>query len=144
MITNTRELEKKQKTALLREARSFRIRYRIGQFIDGCVKVFQRQQKWEGESFYDRLPPEKLDWLLKVQADQVDHSAASRAQNWQVQGEDKHNMYAVFAKAAETVIANDPGLIAHIGARVDVVSAYLAPRHSESEFVSVDLQVKFS
>ena len=44
-------------------------------------------------------------------------------------------------KAVDDLLITDkPGIVAHIGARVDVVSCYLAPRHPESEFVSIDLQ----
>lgn len=139
--TNIRDLDKKQCRALLREARSFRFRYRVGQFVDGCVGIYRRHQKWLRNSNYERLPQSKLDWLLQVQADQVDHSAVNRAHKWKIKDiNDVSNAYAVFAKAVDPLITFNPGIIAHIGARVDVVSCYLAPRHPDSEFVSIDLQ----
>ena len=143
-MKTTTLLTLQQRAKLIWQANRFYFRYRIGQFVANSVRFFESYQRIMRQSDYDRLSPELLAEFQQVQHDQVDNTANSRARTWRIKADAKQdgkNHYALVARETEAILKATPLTpVAHVGARVDVVSEYLAKRFPELEFVSVDLQ----
>lgn len=146
-----------ERCSLLFEAMEFRLRYILGRLLLPFQKqlsgewfqlLFQRVKRFDSilaRSEYDRLPPDLLNELLKVQKDQVDQSAEHRATRYLVDDQtiqSTNNDYAFAAREAVKLLDRFPSLrsVANIGARVDVITNYLSAKYPDRSFTSIDLQ----
>lgn len=156
------DLPLSDRLSLLSQAGLFRARYLVGKLamciapntrsprLQADIRRAQRYDEIMRTSDYDKLPPEILNHLLEVQVDQVDSKAKWRAETFGLTDENisteqsKYGTgdYALTAREAMALLNEDASLdvVVHVGARVDVVSSYLAPKYPDRTFISVDLQ----
>lgn len=151
-----------EKFQLLAQAALFRARYLLGKLahriaphttsarLKADMRRAQRYDEIVANSNYDKLPASVLEHLLDVQVEQVDSKAKWRAETFRLTDENigtERSRYGTgdYALTAREIIAlldDDKSLdvIVHVGARVDVVSSYLAQKYPDRTFISVDLQ----
>lgn len=117
---------------------------RIAVFVNGNVARANNFDDLVSKRNYARLSPEAHRAILDLQVEQVDKKSEQRARDYQIADvNDRRNDYATAAREVAAVLTKDPSLspAANVGARVDVVSAFLAARFPNIHFMSVDLQL---
>ncbi len=151
---------------LLAQATEFRLRYLAGKLVKffvpntqspslkALIRRVERYDEIVANSNYDRLPPELLAQLQEVQVEQVDNKTAFRTKQFQLTDENINTVssrygtgdYALTARELMKLLDADKSLdvIAHVGARVDVVTSYVAPKYPDRTFISNDLQLNLA
>lgn len=151
---------------LLAQAAEFRLRYLAGKLVKrfapdaqspslkALIRRVERYDEIVANSNYDRLPPELLTQLQGVQVEQVDNKTAFRTKQFQLTDENINTVssrygtgdYALTARELMKLLDADKSLdvIVHVGARVDVVTSYVAPKYPDRTFISNDLQLNLA
>ena len=165
MRTSVR-LSPSDRLILLSQAAHFRARYLLGRairpFVSGntspsIAALLRRVERYDeivANSNYDKLPPETLKHLLGVQVEQVDAKSEFRAKSFTLTDRNVGIVttgngiddYALTAREIMEILDADTSIkaIVHVGARVDVVSSYLAPKYPDRTFISNDLQANLA
>jgi hypothetical protein len=147
---------------LLAQATEFRARYLLGLLVKHFVPKTQspalralirrvdRYNEIVESSRYERLSPELLAKLQEVQVEQVDKKSEFRARQFQLTDENINTInsgygvgdYALTARELMKLLDEDKSLdvVVHVGARVDIVTSYVAPKYADRTFISNDLQ----
>lgn len=125
------------------QALNFYFRYRIGKFIAGCIERARRYDEDKARLTYERLPAGVLAEIKSLQVEQVDGRSKFLTETFKIKSLDQENSdYAAAAREIVAILKARPEIksIVHVGARVDVVSAFLAPMFPNVTFTSVDVQ----
>lgn len=125
------------------QAANFYWRYRIGKFITGCIERARRYDEDKAKLTYEKLPAAVLTEIRGLQVEQVDGRSKFLADTYKLKSIDQKNSdYADASREIVKILKTDPSLksIAHIGARVDIVSSFLAPDFQNVTFTSIDVQ----
>ncbi|HKY07846.1 MAG TPA: hypothetical protein VJQ55_06380 [Candidatus Binatia bacterium] len=151
---------------LLAQAAEFRARYLAGKLVKrfapntqspslkALIRRVERYDEIVANSNYDRLPPALLAKLQDVQVEQVDGKTEFRTQQFQLTDENIGTTssrygtgdYALTARELMKLLDAEKSLdvVVHVGARVDVVSSYVASKYPDRTFISNDLQLNLA
>jgi hypothetical protein len=115
---------------------------RLGTFLRACRSRALRYDELQAKHSYERLPPQLLTEALELQVKQVDSKLEDRVKYAIRSFEDRGNDYADAAREVAVLLSADPMLspVVNVGARVDVISSFLAGEFPAVQFQSVDLQ----
>ena len=147
---------------LLAQATEFRTRYLLGMLakrfvpktqspmLKALIRRVDRYDEIVANSHYERLSPELLAKFQEVQVEQVDKKSEFRALHFRLTDENINTEnsrygtgdYALTARELMRLLNEYKSLdiVAHVGARVDVVTSYVAPKYPDRTFISIDLQ----
>jgi hypothetical protein len=109
-------------------------------------KIYETQLNSENNAYGGRLTSQEVAEITQYQIDRVGEDHALRTEQQQLSSDLVQSPKMVYQHAAKLCkqVLDDPTIkinsLANIGARVDIVSSYLAANYPKIQFTSVDFQ----